>query len=319
MSGASDPDDFEHGDTEPIDGGYVWVEHDGEKHRTYFERAGTGPVPLVCLHAAGADSRQFRHLLNDERLQELVTVYAFDMPWHGRSYPPLTREWWREAYQLTTDGYAGFIAAFVDAVDIVDPIALGCSMGGSIVLELAHSHSDRFRAVIGLEATAFAPSRDFDYFGHPKIDQEVMRPEWAYSFQAPQSPERFKREAWWIYSQAGHGTFSGDLYFYGSDWDAREFLVDIDTDDLVARPFDRRDHVGLRDAVGVVGHRHGAGRGLEGVISEPLDPLEAAFDFPRTTRTVHLRHGEFGDGLAVLAPSRIVFVCVRLLVWGPSI
>jgi pimeloyl-ACP methyl ester carboxylesterase len=230
MSGASDPDDFEHGDTEPIDGGYVWVKHDGEKHRTYFERAGTGPVPLVCLHAAGADSRQFRHLLNDERLQKLVTVYAFDMPWHGRSYPPLTREWWREAYQLTTDGYAGFIAAFVDALDIVDPIALGCSMGGSIVLELAHSHSDRFRAVIGLEATAFAPSRDFDYFGHPKIDQEVMRPEWAYSFQAPQSPERFKREAWWIYSQAGHGTFSGDLYFYGSDWDAREFLVDIDTD-----------------------------------------------------------------------------------------
>jgi pimeloyl-ACP methyl ester carboxylesterase len=230
MSGASDPDDFAHGDVEPIAGQYVWVEHDGKKYRTYVETAGDGPVPLLCLHAAGADSRQFRHLLNDETVHERVTVYAFDMPWHGRSFPPTTREWWTEEYQLTTDAYAGFVAAVADALDLVDPIALGCSMGGSLVLELAHSHADRFRAVIGLEATAFAPSRDFDYFGHPRIDQEVMRPEWAYSFQAPQTPERFKRETWWIYSQAGHGVFGGDLYFYGSDWDAREFLADVDTD-----------------------------------------------------------------------------------------
>jgi hypothetical protein len=33
-------------------------------HRLYFEEAGYG-IPLVCLHMAGADGRQFRHLLAD--------------------------------------------------------------------------------------------------------------------------------------------------------------------------------------------------------------------------------------------------------------
>ena len=50
---------------EAITGRYVHLELGGRAHRVYFEEAGSG-VPLVCLHTAGADGRQYRHLMADE-------------------------------------------------------------------------------------------------------------------------------------------------------------------------------------------------------------------------------------------------------------
>ena len=49
---------------EPVRGGYVRFDLDGRDYRIYFEEAGRG-LPLLCLHTAGADTRQFRGLFND--------------------------------------------------------------------------------------------------------------------------------------------------------------------------------------------------------------------------------------------------------------
>lgn len=230
--GAATPDEFDHGDHEPIEARYVWLEFEGEKYRTYYEVAGDGDVPLVCLHTAGADSRQFRHLLNDSDVLEQYTVYAFDMPWHGQTLPPTTSDWWTKDYRLTTDFYAGFVSTFVRTLGLDSPAVVGCSMGGAIVLELARNYADEVRAVVGLESTAHAPTRDIGYLDHPHVNQEVVRPEWVYGLQAPQSPERLKRESWWLYSQGGDGVYTGDLQFYAEDWDARGTLDEIDTDDV---------------------------------------------------------------------------------------
>ncbi|MFC7233507.1 alpha/beta fold hydrolase [Saliphagus sp. GCM10025308] len=231
-------DNFEHGEHEEVAGRYVWINHADSEFRTYYEVAGDGDVPLVCLHTAGADSRQYRHLLNDDDILEDFTVYAFDMPWHGRSYPPTDKRWWESTYQLTTEFYAGFIMEFVETLDLADPVVMGCSMGGEIVLELAINHDDRVRAIIGLETTEYVPASEtgyldnvVDFLDHPQVNQEVFRPEWIYGLQAPQNPEACKREAWWIYSQAGHGVYAGDIYFYTRDWDARDRLDQIDTDE----------------------------------------------------------------------------------------
>jgi hypothetical protein len=51
------------GHIEPIVGRYIHVEIDGEMHRIYFEENGAG-IPLLCLHTAGSDGRQWRHLLS---------------------------------------------------------------------------------------------------------------------------------------------------------------------------------------------------------------------------------------------------------------
>ena len=52
---------------EPIVGHYLTVSSDGVDYRIYVEESGSG-VPLFCLHTAGADSRQYRHLLNDSEV-----------------------------------------------------------------------------------------------------------------------------------------------------------------------------------------------------------------------------------------------------------
>jgi pimeloyl-ACP methyl ester carboxylesterase len=72
---------------EPIVGRYTTFAIQGKQCRVYFEEAGNG-IPLVCLHTAGADNRQYRHMMNDPEITSRYRVLAFDMPWHGKSYPP---------------------------------------------------------------------------------------------------------------------------------------------------------------------------------------------------------------------------------------
>ena len=75
------------GHIEPMIGRYVHVEIGGEMHRIYFEENGDG-IPLVCLHTAGSDNRQWRYLLADEEFAKDFRIIAFDMPFHGKSNPP---------------------------------------------------------------------------------------------------------------------------------------------------------------------------------------------------------------------------------------
>ena len=98
---------------DPMVGRYVRTEIEGVPHRLYFEEAGEG-IPLVCLHTAGADNRQFRHLLADPEVTRRYRVLAFDMPWHGKSLPPA--RWWETRYELTTGHYIELIEAFCAAL-----------------------------------------------------------------------------------------------------------------------------------------------------------------------------------------------------------
>jgi pimeloyl-ACP methyl ester carboxylesterase len=118
---------------EPMIGRYVRVEIGGRPHRIYFEEAGRG-IPLVCLHTAGADGRQFRHMMADPTITEHFRLIAFDLPWHGKSEPP--PGWQREEYRLTRDGYTDVIRTFCAALELDRPVVLGCSIGGRIVLNL---------------------------------------------------------------------------------------------------------------------------------------------------------------------------------------
>src|SRR5688500_3047220 len=93
VSAASRPPERE--GVEPVVGRYLNVPIDGVAHRIFFEEAGAG-VPLLCLHTAGADSRQYRHLLSDPAVTDRFRVVAFDLPYHGRSNPPVG--WWRHRH-----------------------------------------------------------------------------------------------------------------------------------------------------------------------------------------------------------------------------
>jgi pimeloyl-ACP methyl ester carboxylesterase len=215
------------GAIEPIVGRYVHVSIGGETCRIYFEENGRG-IPLVCLHTAGSDGRQWRHLLADDDLATHFRIIAFDMPWHGKSNPP--ENWDGAEYRLTTARYAETILAFCRALKLDKPVVMGCSIGGRIVLNLAIDHARQFSALIGLEAADFqAPWYDTSWLNRPDVHGGEVCAALVSGLIAPQSPQAARAETLWCYKQGGPGVFKGDLYFYRVDGDLRGRVEGIDT------------------------------------------------------------------------------------------
>lgn len=217
---------------EPIAGRYLRLNLEGKPHRIYFEEAGSG-IPLLCLHTAGSDSRQYRHLLNDPEITRRFRIIAFDLPWHGKSSPPPGFQ--NSVYRLTTDRYVDTVIAVKRALELEDPVVMGCSIGGRAVLHLALRHGTQFKAAIGLQSAMYAESP------HPELAE--VRPLWRPDVHggeasgglmemliAPQSPSADKWETLWHYMQSGPGIFVGDLHYYGVDGDMRNGIAaQIDT------------------------------------------------------------------------------------------
>ena len=212
---------------EPIVGRYLTLTLGGRSHRIYFEEAGQG-IPLVCLHTAGADGRQFRHLMLDDEITRHFRLLAFDMPWHGKSLPPVG--WENEEYRLTTAGYTEMIVVFCRALALDRSVVMGCSIGGRIVLNLAIEHAAMFRALIGLEAADFqAPWYDTQWLNRPDVHGGEVCAALVSGLIAPHSPDAARHETLWMYKQGGPGVFKGDLYFYRVDGDLRGRVSGIDT------------------------------------------------------------------------------------------
>ncbi|HEX4356626.1 MAG TPA: alpha/beta hydrolase [Pseudonocardia sp.] len=198
----------------PIEGRYLHVEIEGEVRRIHVESAGTG-VPLLCLHTAGADSRQFRHLLEDPGVTDRFRVVAFDLPWHGRSDPP--DDWQSRRYALTTETYAATVLAVMDALQLDRPVLLGCSMGGAIALVLASRHGERFTGVCALEGGLGNPGRFVDWTHRADVDHSTFLTSWVGGLIAPDSPAGPRAQTLWGYAQSGPGIYRGDTHFYSQD------------------------------------------------------------------------------------------------------
>src|SRR4051812_29877505 len=205
---------------EPVVGRYGTLMLGGRACRVYFEEAGEG-IPLLCLHTAGSDSRQFRHLMADRAVTDHFRVIAFDLPWHGKSFPPEGYE--NEEYRLTTESYAGAILGVCDALELDRPVLMGCSMGGRIVLHMGAHHAAHFRALIGMEcADHQTPWYDTAWLHRADVHGGEICSAMISGLVAPQSPSRHRWETLWGYLQSGPGVFKGDLYFYRQDSDYRD-------------------------------------------------------------------------------------------------
>ena len=222
---------------EPVVGRYLRMDFNGKPHRIYFEEAGPkegGGIPLVCLHTAGADGRQYRALLNDAEITSRFRVIAFDLPWHGKSSPPPGFE--REAYRLTTELYVDTVMAFCRALQLDHPVVMGCSIGGRAVLHLALQHGGCFRAAIGLQSATHADAgadtrlRDLGVLFRPDVHGQEAAAGSVACLISPTSPNTEKWETLWHYMQGGPGVFLGDLHYYFTDGDLRNGLLDgLDT------------------------------------------------------------------------------------------
>jgi pimeloyl-ACP methyl ester carboxylesterase len=215
---------------EELKGQYLHLDIDDVPHRLYFEEAGSG-IPLVCLHTAGSDSRQYQHLLNDPGITKNFRVITFDLPWHGKSSPPHGFE--KNVYQLTTKSYLSIIVSFLKALGIENSIVMGCSIGGRAVLHLALNHGNLFRAVIGLQSALFAEDRSLgttspkDILYRPDVHGGQIAGALMAGMTAPQSPSVERWETMWHYMQGGPGIFKGDLNYYFADGDLRDVEVKL--------------------------------------------------------------------------------------------
>jgi pimeloyl-ACP methyl ester carboxylesterase len=207
-------------------GRYLYLSIDGVEYRVYFEESGAG-IPMLLQHTAGADGRQWRHLLEDAEFRRDFRMIAYDLPYHGKSVPPTGIEWWRSEYRLTKDFLMKFVVTLASELALERPVYMGSSIGGHLATDLALHHGGNFRAIIGLEAAIATPGGFDDRFNHPRISNE-FKASAMYGLMSPTSPENLRRETAWVYSQGAPPVFKGDLYYYSIDHDLSRTAEQID-------------------------------------------------------------------------------------------
>jgi len=88
---------------EPIIGRYLTLDLGGRAHRVYFEEAGQG-IPLVCLHTAGADGRQFRHLMVDAEITRHRQADPASLPNRSRAVRSLILQAGKKSPKKSREG-----------------------------------------------------------------------------------------------------------------------------------------------------------------------------------------------------------------------
>jgi pimeloyl-ACP methyl ester carboxylesterase len=209
-------------DTDTAVGRYHYITSGGSEARVYVEQAGTGPIPLMLQATAGADSRQYRHLLADPAMQKRFTMYAYDLPYHGRSFPPAGDRWWEQAYKPGRDWLMSWTVAIADALQLDQPFYMGCSVGGQLALDLAAERADRFGAFIALNGWFGQPLMPAgfsnDVFRSPAVSDNYA-PSLNFGATAPNAPEPTSHETYWVYRTGFPGIYAGDNDYFAYEHD----------------------------------------------------------------------------------------------------
>jgi len=210
-------------------GRYVHIQLDGHDHRIYFEEAGRG-IPLLMQHTAGCHSSQWRHLFEMPDITDRFRLIAYDLPFHGKSMPPVSRSWWNQQYLLRGGFLRSIPVRLVEVLGLESPVFMGCSVGGLLALDLAHKHADLFRAVISLEGALNIEGRlsNFGELWHPQVNSEY-KARLMEGIMAPTSPAPYRKETSFVYASGWPPLFLGDLFYYLEDYDLRSHAREIDT------------------------------------------------------------------------------------------
>ncbi len=210
-------------------GRYVHVELDGHDHRLYYEEFGTG-IPLLLQHTAGAHGVQWRHLFEMPEITDHFRLIAYDLPFHGKSVPPVGKRWWEEQYRLEGTFLRQVPLAIAHVLGLDRPVFMGCSVGGLLALDLALHHPDEFRAVIALEGALHIGGdwKALTGMWHPQVSN-TSKARMMEGLCSPTSPEAYVKEVSQVYAAGWPPAFWGDLHYYIVDYDLRDRAAEIDT------------------------------------------------------------------------------------------
>ncbi|GGC77217.1 alpha/beta fold hydrolase [Chelatococcus reniformis] len=210
-------------------GRYIHLDVESQSYRVYFEEAGAG-IPLLLQHTAGCHGSQWRHLFECKAITDHFRLIAYDMPFHGKSLPPVGPKWWANEYRLTASFARALPVALAGALALDRPVFMGCSVGGLLALDLARHHAETFGAVISLEGALKIETdiNELDALWHPQVSNEY-KARLMNALMSPTSPEAYRKETSQVYAAGWPPAFLGDLYYYLVDYDLRQAAGRIDT------------------------------------------------------------------------------------------
>jgi pimeloyl-ACP methyl ester carboxylesterase len=148
----------------------VWRRTTVEGRDAFYGTAGDG-LAVVFLHGWALGQRSYKRAL--KRLVQLgCRVYAPAMPGFGGT-PNLPDS-------PTFDGYADWVARFLDAVGVDEPaFVVGHSFGGGVAIKLAHDHPERVRYLVLVNSVG-GTTWSLANLAH----SFTARPPWTWPFQA---------------------------------------------------------------------------------------------------------------------------------------
>ena len=221
-----------HGSFDSPIGRYLRIDLRGVEHRIYMEEAGKG-IPLLLQHTAGSHGVQWRHLFESSAITDHFRLIAYDLPFHGKSLPPVGREWWSETYRLDGDFLRSIPIAISEALGLDQPVFMGCSVGGLLALDLAQKHPEKFRAVISVEGALHVGGNlnALEGFWHPQVSNET-KATMMEGLTAPTSPLPYRKETAQAYASGWPPVFLGDLWYYIAEYDLRDSASSIDTSEV---------------------------------------------------------------------------------------
>lgn len=208
-----------------ISGHYTPIAVNEREYEVYYETAGEG-IPVLFLHTAGADSRQYLEQMADQALAASFKMYALDLPFHGKSMPP--RDWDGSSYVLTAALYRDWCTAFIRQVIGERTIIVGGSMGAAICLVLAAERAADILGIVAVEPPFQSRGRRNPYQNHVEVHGGLHNGAYVRGIMSPTSPLADRRRASWIYSQGGPGVYPGDLSFYSDEFDGAVVAPQVD-------------------------------------------------------------------------------------------
>ncbi|MCY3851289.1 MAG: alpha/beta hydrolase [Acidimicrobiaceae bacterium] len=213
-------------------GRYVNLDLVGADYRIYVEEAGCG-IPLLLQHTAGSHGVQWRHLFEMPEITDHFRLIAYDLPFHGKSVPPVGPRWWETPYRLEGVFLRTLVTGLSAELELDQPVFMGCSVGGLLALDLAFHHPDLFRAVVALQGALHIGGRldHFPGFWHPQVSNE-SKAKMMEGMTAPQSPVEFRKETIQAYASGWPPVFIGDLAYYIEEFDIRSTASLIDTSEV---------------------------------------------------------------------------------------
>ncbi len=131
---------------------FDFVEVNGIRVR-YARRGPERGVPVLFLHGYGGDLGNW--LFNLDALAGVAPVIALDLPGHGQSDTKLPG--------TSLADLAGFVAAFLDQLDVERVHAVGHSLGGAIAAQLALDHPRRVASLSLLGSAGLGPEINSGY------------------------------------------------------------------------------------------------------------------------------------------------------------